>query len=102
MIHEKTAVAVITELISEKNRKREFLFAELQLKDEYNPFDTHFIIATFYYYQILFVEFTPWKRQNELCNHFAEGHLSSIKFTIDLASHVLHSLLGTMFIVSVT
>ena len=63
MIHKKTAAAVITELISEKNRKREFLFAELQLKDEYNPFYTHFIIATFYYYQILFVEFTPWKRQ---------------------------------------
>ena len=29
-----------------------------------------------------------------------EGHPSSMKFTIDLASHVIHSLLGTMFTVS--
>ena len=54
-----------------------------------------------YYYQLYFVQFTPWKRQNELYNHFVEGHPSSIKFTIDLASHVLHSLLGTMFTVYV-
>ena len=38
---------------------------------------------------------------NELCNHFVEGHPSSIKFTVDLSSHVLHGLLGTMFTVSV-
>ena len=52
-----------------------------------------------YYYELYVVEFTPWKRQNALCNHFVEGHPSSIKFTIDLASHVLHNLLGTMLTV---
>ena len=62
---------------------------------------THFIITIIYYYQLYFVKCTPWKRQNELCNHFAEGYPSSIKTTIDLASHVLHSLLGTMFTVYV-
>ena len=65
-----------------------------------------FIIYTFYHYyylllSIYFVQFTPCKKQNELCNHFVEGHPSSIKFTIDLASHVLHGLLGTMVTVSV-
>lgn len=39
--------------------------------------------------------------QNELCNHFVEGHPSSFKFVIDLLCHVLHNLLGTMFKVSV-
>ena len=65
-----------------------------------SPLYTLFIITIIYYYHLYFVEFNPWKRQNELCNHF-EGYLSSIKFTIDLASHILHSLLGTMFTVSV-
>ena len=69
-------------------------------------FLSDFIIYTFYHYcylllSIYFVQFTPCKKQNELCNHFVEGHPSSIKFTIDLASHVLHSLLGTMVTVSV-
>ena len=41
------------------------------------------------------------KDQHELCNHFVEGHPSIIKFAIDLASHVLCSLLRTMFTVSV-
>ena len=65
------------------------------------PLYTHFIIIITYYYQLYFVEFTPWKRQNELSNHFLEGHLCSIKFTIDLVSHVLHSLLETVVTVSV-
>ena len=56
------------------------------------PLYTHFII-TIIYYQLYFVKFTPWKRQGEAS--------SSIKFTTDFASHVLHSLLGTMSTVSV-
>ena len=51
--------------------------------------------------QLFKVGLIPWKRQNELCKHFVEGHPSSIKFTLDLASHILHSLLGSMFTVSV-
>ena len=66
-----------------------------------SPLYTHYIITIIYYYQLYFVEFTPWKRQNKLCNRFIEGYSSSIKFTINSASHVLHSLLGAMFTVSV-
>ena len=47
-----------------------------------SPLYTHFVI-TIYYYQLYFVKCVPWKRQNDLCNDF-----SSIKFTIDFASHV--------------
>ena len=61
------------------------------------PLYTFFIITITYYYQLYIVKFTPWKRQNELCNYFVQGHPSSIKFIIDLASHVFHSLLRTMF-----
>ena len=66
-----------------------------------SPLYTHYIITIIYYYQLYFVEFTPWKWQNKLCNRFIEGYSSSIKFTINSASHVLHSLLGAMFTVSV-
>ena len=38
-----------------------------------SPLYTHFIITIIYYYQLYVVEFTPWKRQNGLCNHFVEG-----------------------------
>ena len=54
-----------------------------------SPLYTHFIII------IYCVQLTPWKRQNELCNHFVEGNPSGSKFTKDLASHVVPSLLGT-------
>ena len=33
-----------------------------------------------YFVKIFCAKFTPWKRQNELCNHFVEGHPSNIKF----------------------
>ena len=49
----------------------------------------HFIITIIYYYQLYFVQFTPWKRQTELRKHFVERHPPSIKFTIVLASHTL-------------
>ena len=78
-----------------------FFFLFTRLCPSLSPLYTLFIITIIYYYHLYFVEFNPWKRQNELCNHLVEGDLSSIKFTIDLASHTLHSLLGTMFTFSV-
>ena len=73
------------------------LFFFIRLFPSLSPLYTFFIITITYYYQLYIVKFTPWKRQNELCNYFVEGHPSSIKFIIDLASHVFHSLLRTMF-----
>ena len=60
-----------------------------------------FSVIINYYYQLHFVQLTPWKRQNELCNYSVKGHPSTIKFPKDLSNHVLHSLLGTMLTVSV-
>ena len=79
-----------------------FIYIFSRLCPSLSPF-----INTFYHYyylllSIIFLQFTPWKRQDELCNHFVKGHPSSIKFTITVASRVLHSLLGTMFTVSLS
>ena len=73
-----------------------WIFFFTRLCPSLSPLYAHFIITIIYYYQLYFVKFTPWKRQNELCNH-----PSSIKFTKGLASLVLNSLLGAMFTVAV-
>ena len=62
-------------------------------------------LSTFHHYyylllKIIFFQVYRLEKANELHNHFVEGHPSSNKFTIDLASHVFHNLLGTMFTVS--
>ena len=64
-----------------------------------------YIIHTFHHYYYLLLRIILFQvycleKANELHNHFVEGHPSSNKFTIDLASHVFHNLLGTMFTVS--
>ena len=54
----------------------EFFF--IRLRPSISPLYTRFISTIIHYYQLYFVKFTPWKKQNKLFKEFLERHSSSV------------------------